>query len=414
MSLLKEEISLNAETTIYTVSQLNTEARLLLEERFQKIWITGEISNLSRPASGHLYFSLKDERAQVRCAFFRNYHRQLNFNPENGHHVLVQAEISLYEARGDFQLIVTQMQAAGSGALQIAFEKLKQRLEKEGLFAPENKKPIPLFPTTIGVITSSSGAAIRDVLKVLNRRFPTISVIVYPSLVQGDKAAEQIAHAIKKADSREECDVLLVVRGGGSLEDLWPFNEERVARAIFSCEIPVVTGVGHEIDFTIADFVADHRAATPSAAAEMVSPNRKEWLQHVHSFQRRLQHFINTHLRHYQLQLRHLITRLQRPDQRLESQRRQIEALQHRLMMAMDYDFNRRQQNLAAKAQALQTMSPLTTLKRGYAIVTHQNQIVRKAQALKVGDKITARVAEGQLDCRVEKIYKDNLLQGNS
>lgn len=208
--------------------------------------------------------------------------------------------------------------------------------------------------------------------------------------------------------------MLLVVRGGGSLEDLWPFNEERVARAIFSCEIPVVTGVGHEIDFTIADFVADHRAATPSAAAEMVSPNRKEWLQHVHSFQRRLQHFINTHLRHYQLQLRHLITRLQRPDQRLESQRRQIEALQHRLMMAMDYDFNRRHQNLAAKAQALQTMSPLTTLKRGYAIVTHQNQIVRKAQALKVGDKITARVAEGQLDCRVEKIYKDNLLQGNS
>ncbi|WP_264770326.1 exodeoxyribonuclease VII large subunit [Coxiella burnetii] len=414
MSLLKEEISLNAETTIYTVSQLNTEARLLLEERFQKIWITGEISNLSRPASGHLYFSLKDERAQVRCAFFRNYHRQLNFNPENGHHVLVQAEISLYEARGDFQLIVTQMQAAGSGALQIAFEKLKQRLEKEGLFVPENKKPIPLFPTTIGVITSSSGAAIRDVLKVLNRRFPTISIIVYPSLVQGDKAAEQIAHAIKKADSRKECDVLLVVRGGGSLEDLWPFNEERVARAIFSCEIPVVTGVGHEIDFTIADFVADHRAATPSAAAEMVSPNRKEWLQHVHSFQRRLQYFINTHLRHYQLQLRHLITRLQRPDQRLESQRRQIEALQHRLMMAMDYDFNRRHQNLAAKAQALQTMSPLTTLKRGYAIVTHQNQIVRKAQALKVGDKITARVAEGQLDCRVEKIYKDNLLQGNS
>ena len=405
MSLLKEEeISLNTEV-IYTVSQLNTEARFLLEERFQMIWITGEISNLSRPASGHLYFSLKDERAQVRCAFFRNYHHQLNFGPENGHHVLLQAEISLYEARGDFQLIVTQMQAAGSGALQIAFEKLKQRLEKEGLFAPENKKPIPLFPKTIGVVTSSSGAAIRDVLKVLNCRFPSISVIVYPSLVQGDKAAEQIAHTIKKAGSRKECDVLLVVRGGGSLEDLWPFNQERVARAIFSCEIPVVTGVGHEIDFTIADFVADHREATPSAAAEMVSPNRKEWLQHTHSFQRRLQHFINTRLRHYQLQLRHLITRLQRPDQQLESQRRQIEALQHRLMMAMVYDFNRRQQNLAAKAQALQTMSPLTTLKRGYAIVTHQNQIVRKAQALKVGDKITTRVAEGQLDCRVEKIY---------
>ena len=403
MKLLTEEKILTE--TIYTVSQLNTKARLYLEGQFQKLWIMGEISNLSRPvASGHLYFSLKDDYAQVRCVFFLNYQRKLNFKPENGHHVLLQAEISLYEARGDFQLIVTQIQADGSGALQIAFEKLKQRLEKEGLFAPENKKSIPSFPVSIGLVTSPSGAAIRDVLKVLSRRFPSISVIVYPSLVQGNQATEQIAWAIKKANQRKECDVLLIVRGGGSLEDLWPFNEEIVARAIFSCEIPVVTGIGHEVDFTIADFVADQRAPTPSVAAELVSPNRKEWLQHVQSFRGRLQHFINAQLHHYQLQLNHVITRLKRPDQRLETQRHQIEALQHRLMMTMDYDLNHHQQNLAAEAQALQTISPLTTLKRGYAIVTHQNQIIREAKALKVGNRITTRLAEGQLNCLVENI----------
>lgn len=403
MKLLAKEKILTPET-IYTVSQLNSEARLCLEGQFQKLWVIGEISNLSRPASGHLYFSLKDDYAQVRCVFFLNYQRKLNFKPENGHHVLLQAEIRLYETRGDFQLIVTQIQADGSGALQVAFEKLKQRLEKEGLFAPENKKLIPSFPIRIGLVTSPSGAAIRDVLKVLNRRFPSILIIVYPALVQGNQATEQIAWAIKKANQRKECDVLLIVRGGGSLEDLWPFNEEIVARAIFSCEIPVVTGIGHEIDFTISDFVADQRAPTPSVAAELASPNREEWLQHVQSFCGRLQHCINAQLRHYQLQLHHLITRLRRPDQRLETQRRQIEALQHRLMITMDHDLNYRQQNLSAKAQALQTISPLTTLNRGYSIVTYQNQIIREAKALKVGDRITARLAEGQLNCLVENI----------
>ena len=403
MKLLAKEKILTPET-IYTVSQLNSEARLCLEGQFQKLWVIGEISNLSRPASGHLYFSLKDDYAQVRCVFFLNYQRKLNFKPENGHHVLLQAEIRLYETRGDFQLIVTQIQADGSGALQVAFEKLKQRLEKEGLFAPENKKLIPSFPIRIGLVTSPSGAAIRDVLKVLNRRFPSILIIVYPALVQGNQATEQIAWAIKKANQRKECDVLLIVRGGGSLEDLWPFNEEIVARAIFSCEIPVVTGIGHEIDFTISDFVADQRAPTPSVAAELASPNREEWLQHVQSFCGRLQHCINAQLRHYQLQLHHLITRLRRPDQRLGTQRRQIEALQHRLMITMDHDLNHRQQNLSAKAQALQTISPLTTLNRGYSIVTYQNQIIREAKALKVGDRITARLAEGQLNCLVENI----------
>ncbi|MFW0072786.1 MAG: exodeoxyribonuclease VII large subunit [Coxiella-like endosymbiont] len=397
--------SLNADA-IYTVSQLTTEARALLEGCFQTVWITGEISNLSCPNSGHLYFSLKDERTQIRCAFFRNYHRQLNFTPENGYRVLLQAQVSLYEARGDFQLIVVQMQAAGNGALKIAFEKLKQQLEKEGLFIHENKKSIPMFSTTIGLITSPSGAAIRDVLKVLKRRFPSIAVIIYPTLVQGEKAALQIVNAIQIANRRKECDVLLLARGGGSIEDLWPFNEESVARAIFDCEIPVVTGIGHEIDFTIADFVADHRAATPSAAAERVSPNCIEYLQHIYSFQRRLSYLMHTQLRHYHMQLRHLMVQLQRPNQQLEAYRRRIEALEHRLIIAMDYALSRQQHHLETKAQALQTMSPLMTLKRGYAIVTYQNKIIHKATSLKSGDCISARLAEGSIECCVKEVHK--------
>ena len=267
------------ERDIYTVSDLNARARVILEECFKTIWVSGEISNLAKPNSGHLYFSLKDERAQVRCAFFRNSQRGLRFTPENGQHVLVQAQVSFYAARGDFQLIVSQMEMAGAGALQVAFEQLKQRLHKEGLFSQAHKKKLPLFPKCLGIITSPTGAAIRDILKVLQRRFSSIPIIIYPTLVQGDKAADQISMAIQRATQRKECDVLILARGGGSLEDLWPFNEEKVARAMFHCPIPIVTGIGHEIDVTIADFVADQRASTPSAAAEMVSPNQQEQMQ---------------------------------------------------------------------------------------------------------------------------------------
>ena len=405
--LIKRDIMETEPETVFTVSELNATARLVMEESFHIIWVNGEISNLSRPSSGHLYFSLKDERAQVRCAFFRNYHRQLNFTPENGQHVLVQAQVSLYEARGDFQLIVRDIQVAGSGVLQIAFEKLKRRLDKEGLFAPENKKSIPIFPHTIGVITSPSGAAIRDILTVLQRRFPYIPVIIYPTMVQGEKAAAQIVAAINTANQRQECDVILISRGGGSLEDLWPFNEEIVARAIFTCEIPVVTGIGHEIDFTIADFVADQRAATPSAAAERISPNRTEWSQQIKTAAQRLHHLINSQLHHHKLHLHNLAKRLQHPGRQLQEQARRIEALQHRLMLIMDHELNRQQQKLAAIAQTLQTISPLTTLKRGYAIVTHQNQIVRNAKQLHKGDRITAQLAKGYLACRVEQIIEN-------
>ena len=266
---------------IYSVSRLNREVRALIENNFPSVWVQGEISNLARPASGHIYFSLKDENAQVRCAMFRNSNRLLKFKPTDGMQVLVRASAGLYENRGDYQLIVDHMEEAGAGLLQRRFEELKTKLAQEGLFDTEHKQDIPSFPDRIGIITSPSGAAVRDVLSVLNRRFPGIPVLIYPIPVQGDDAPPQIVRMINKACQHNDCDVLILTRGGGSLEDLWAFNDERVARAVFDCQIPLVCGVGHEIDFTIADFVADVRAPTPSAAAELVSPDRLEWTNRV-------------------------------------------------------------------------------------------------------------------------------------
>ena len=260
------EEDLQPERTVYSVSELNQTIRGLLESEFPLIWVEGEISNLAQPSSGHMYFSLKDESAQVRCAMFRGRNQFLRFTPENGQKVVIRARVSLYEARGEFQLIAEHMEDAGAGALQRAFEELKARLAAEGLFDESLKQDIPELPTRIGVITSPTGAAIRDVLSVLQRRFPAIPVLVYPVPVQGDGAAEKIVATLQLASKRKDCDVLLLVRGGGSLEDLWSFNEEIVARAIVASEIPVVCGVGHEVDFTIADFAADVRAPTPSAA----------------------------------------------------------------------------------------------------------------------------------------------------
>lgn len=259
---------------VFTVSQLNDEVRALLENQFPLIWVEGEISNLARPASGHLYFSLKDDAAQVRCAMFKMRNRLLDFQPENGQQVLLRTRVSLYPARGEFQLIVEHMEAAGDGALRRQFELLKRRLSEEGLFDPESKLPLPMVPERLGVITSPTGAAIRDILSVLKRRFPGIPVLIYPVPVQGAEAPAAIVKALRTAAARHECDLLIMARGGGSLEDLWAFNDEAVARAMHACPIPIVSGIGHEIDFTIADFVADQRAPTPSAAAELVSPGK--------------------------------------------------------------------------------------------------------------------------------------------
>jgi exodeoxyribonuclease VII large subunit len=316
--------------------------------------------------------------------------------------------VSIYENRGDYQLIVQHMEMAGVGALQLAFEQLKQRLAKEGLFADKYKKAIPTAPRTIGVVTSPTGAAIRDILKVLNRRFPNIRIIIYPTAVQGDKAAPQIAAAIQTANQRKECDVILLARGGGSLEDLWPFNEEIVARAIFACEIPLVTGIGHEIDFTIADFVADLRAATPSAAAEHVSPDKNEYLQQIAIFYRRFQHIVTAQFRHYQLQIESMSKRLQHPGQRLQNFSQRLDQLEHRISIAIQHRLTTKQQQLSAATQSLQTISPLATLQRGYAIIQNPQtqQIIRETTDVARGDKIIAKLANGTLDCRVENIHK--------
>ncbi len=280
----------------YTVSRLNQEVRTLLEGEFSSLWVEGEVSNVSRPASGHCYFSLKDAKAQLRCALFQNRAFLFRNCPCNGQQVRLRGRISLYEPRGDFQMIVEYVEEAGAGALRRSYDELRLRLEREGLFASERKQPLPRFPCRIGVITSASGAAIHDVLSVLRRRCPQLPVLIYPIPVQGEQAADQIAHAIRLASQRRECEVLLLVRGGGALEDLWAFNQEIVARAIQACPIPLVTGIGHESDVTIADFAADRRAATPTAAAELASPDRLEWQHRIEQLAERLKETLQRQL----------------------------------------------------------------------------------------------------------------------
>ncbi|MET0071161.1 MAG: exodeoxyribonuclease VII large subunit [Candidatus Thiodiazotropha sp.] len=442
-----------AQREIYSVSRLVRETRSVLEGSFPLIWVSGEISNLAQPASGHIYFSLKDEIAQVRCAMFRMKRQKLRFRPENGQQVVLRARVSLYEARGEFQLIVEHMEPAGEGALRLAFEQLKQRLAAEGLFDAGHKQPLPSIPQQLGIITSPSGAAIRDLLTVLKRRFPALPVIVYPVQVQGEGAAEQITAMLQLADRRDECDLLILSRGGGSLEDLQAFNDEGVARAIHACRIPLVTGIGHEIDFTIADFVADQRAATPSAAAELVSPDQSAWLQQLRQLgqrlglgqkrrlrqlrerllmlQRRLlrQHpsqrlqqrsqrldELGQRLRQaQQLQLVTLKHRLEKhfsrlarlsPQQRIEGQRHRYRLNTERLRQAMERRLRDQQTRLSQLARDLDTLSPLNTLNRGYAIVSREEDkhIIRASSEVNKGDRVRARLSQGGLLCRVEDI----------
>jgi len=387
--------------TIYTVSDLNAEARAIVEECFAEIWVMGEISNLVRPASGHFYFSLKDESAQIRCAFFRGAQRQLKFTPEHGQAILVRGQVSLYEPRGDYQLIVREMQLAGDGALQLAFAKLKAKLETEGLFDEARKKPIPELPQQIGVITSATGAAIRDILKVLKRRFHSIPVLIYPTLVQGNEAATQIVDAIKKANQQKACDVLILARGGGSLEDLWPFNEEIVAREIFNSQIPIVTGIGHEIDFTIADFVADLRAATPSAAAECVSPNKSDWLMDLVHYQQRLQQVMQRYLSHTRLELLSLQKQLRHPKQLLQQQAQQLDYFESQLTQLLKHCFEKKFGKIKEISAKLDALSPLNTLGRGFAIVEKAGEIIRNAKTLKKGDTVTTRLVKGRFTSTV-------------
>ena len=331
---------------VYAVSRLVREARATLEGGFPLLWVEGEISNLAMPASGHIYFTLKDEAAQVRCAMFKGRNRQLRFIPENGMQVLLRVRVTLYEGRGEFQLVVEHMEEAGSGALQRAYEALKHRLGEAGLFDDAHKKALPKIPTTIGVVSSSDGAAVHDILTVLARRFPDVNVIIYPVAVQGVDSANQIADAIATAEQRQECDVLIIGRGGGSLEDLWSFNEEKVAQAIFACELPIISAVGHEVDFTIADFVADMRAATPSAAAELAVPDAQQWLHKLQGQTRRLTLLMTHYLQNEQRHLMHLARRLPQPKTALMQQMQRLDRLEKQLHQAFQQQYKQCQQRL--------------------------------------------------------------------
>ncbi|BEO29559.1 exodeoxyribonuclease 7 large subunit [Serratia marcescens] len=417
-----------------------------------QIWLSAEISNLSQPASGHWYFTLKDDRAQVRCAMFRNSNRRVTFRPQNGQQVLVRASITLYEPRGDYQLIAESMQPAGDGLLQQQFEQLKQRLSAEGLFDQQFKQPLPVPAKCVGVITSASGAALHDILQVLQRRDPSLPIVIYPTSVQGAEAPMQIVRAIETANRRDECDVLIVGRGGGSLEDLWSFNDERVARAIFASRIPIVSAVGHETDVTIADFVADLRAPTPSAAAELVSRNQLELLRQLQSQQQRLEMAMDYYLAqrqqqftriHHRLQQQHphlrlarqqtLLFKLQRrmedgmqqqlrlaarrseraqqrlaqvqPQGRIHRYQQRVQQQEYRLQQAMERQLNAYRQRFGVACSQLETVSPLATLARGYSVTqTPRGELLKTTKQAQVGELLKTRLQDGWVESEVKTI----------
>ncbi len=387
---------------VLSVSDLNRLARDVLERSFPLFWVSGEISNLTRAASGHWYFSLKDAKAQVRCVMFRNRNAYLDWSPREGDHVEARATVTLYEARGDFQLTVESLRQAGLGALYEAFERLKAKLEQEGLFDPARKRSLPYLPRQIGIVTSPNAAALRDVLTTLRRRMPGIPVVIYPTPVQGKGAAENIAQAINTASDRAECDVLIVCRGGGSMEDLWQFNEEIVARAIVKATMPVVSGVGHETDFTIADFAADRRAPTPTAAAEMVAPERSALLQHVEAQRQRLHRQMRTLLSQRQQQLDYLARRLLSPMQQVQQRQLHLDQLGMRLKHAMSQGMIRRQEQVLRLQQNLTHLNPHAVLERGYSLVqTADGKVVTDSRQLAADDQVTMTFASGLADARI-------------
>ena len=446
---LRTEVATAPVRDVYTISRLNREVRSVLEQGLGVIWVEGELSNFSQPASGHWYFSLKDRGAQLRCAMFRMQNSLVGFTPRDGAHLLLRGRISVYEARGEYQLIVEHLEEAGVGALKREFERLKTRLAAEGLFALERKRPLPRFPQRVGVITSPSGAALHDILKILARRFPPAAVLIYPAPVQGAAAVPALVAALAAAGARAECDLLILARGGGSLEDLWAFNDERLARAIALSPLPVVAAVGHEIDFTIADFVADVRAPTPSAAAALVVPDRAACLESVARAGERLALAMRRELRALQLRVegaqRRLAlvhpgvrleqqtqrlddltvrlggatrSRVQRehlrlaelhrrlmhrsPDRLLEQQRSRCQDLALRLRHAANARMGAAAQRLALAQRGLNAVSPLATLARGFAIVTRADgALVTDAAAVAPGEEIEAHLARGILSARV-------------
>ncbi|HTC45493.1 MAG TPA: exodeoxyribonuclease VII large subunit [Steroidobacteraceae bacterium] len=437
------------ERNVYSVTRLNREVRLLLERGLAVIWLEAELSNFSQPASGHWYFTLKDQEAQIRGAMFRQRNSNVGFTPRSGQLVLVRGRVSLYEPRGDYQMILDHMEEAGVGALKREFERLKARLAAEGLFAADLKRSLPAFPRRIGVITSPSGAAVRDVLHILKRRYPPAQVLIYPTPVQGAAAVPALIEALTLASARADCDVLILARGGGSLEDLWAFNDEAVARAIRACTVPVVSGIGHEIDFTIADFVADVRAPTPSGAAELVVPDRQALLntlrrigqrlvqsgrrelrtalqrlahlqhrlqrtdpgvrlqqsaQRLDELEQRLRKALRAQVQHQNIRLSHALTSLMRatPAQRVAALAARNAELRIRLRHALQRRVEASDHRLHLAQHKLHTVSPLATLARGFAVVTRiDGSVITDALKVSVGDEIRARVARGMLRARV-------------
>ena len=437
---------------IYSVSQLNQSVRLMLENQLGAVWLTGEISNFSQPVSGHWYLSLKDENAQVRCAMFRMKNLRVSFRPTNGMQVLVRANVSLYEPRGDYQLIIESMHLAGEGLLMQQFEALKMKLAAEGLFAQHLKKNLPHFSKAVGIITSKTGAALQDILHILQRRDPSLKIIIYPTAVQGKDAATDIAQMIELANQRQEVDVLIVGRGGGSLEDLWCFNEEMMARAIFHSHLPVISAVGHETDVTIADFVADVRAPTPAAAAELVSRNQTELLQQLQYRRQRLEIALDCLFAEKQQKLKHLSLRLhnQHPQAQLRIQQQLITQLSHRLQQTLRHHWQKTAENLTALSMRLyknplplrlqqyeqqlaqlkvrlnshmnltlslqqkqlahlcgklDSLSPLKVLARGYSITQNQqNFTIRSLKDVNVGEHIKTRLTDGNIISQVIRL----------
>ncbi|WP_429167037.1 exodeoxyribonuclease VII large subunit [Aeromonas rivipollensis] len=448
-----DDASQSRQQQIFTVTRLNSAVRMILEQDLGLVWLTGELSNLAMPSSGHWYFSLKDISAQVRCAMFKGNNRRVPFRPQDGMQVLVQARVSLYEPRGDYQLIIESMQPAGDGMLALRFEELKRRLGAEGLFDEGRKRPLPREPRAVGLVTSATGAALHDMLTVLERRAPDLPVFIYPTQVQGSAATAQIVAAITLANRRAEVDVLIVGRGGGSLEDLWCFNEEAVARAIAGSAIPVVSAVGHEVDVTISDFAADLRAPTPSAAAELVAPDRSARAQRLVHLKQRLVQAISRR----QTAARHGFALLQKrldhqdPKRRLEQQSQRLDELSGRLQQLLNlrlHQGERRLANLELRLQArspstllaagkrrhqlaeerlhtlmnkrqdlaahrlamlsarLDGVSPLATLGRGYSITrTPSGEVISRAAQVSPGQQLVTMLAEGELRVRVEEVH---------
>jgi exodeoxyribonuclease VII large subunit len=390
---------------ILTVSELNRLANQVLTQNFPLFWVSGEVSNLTRAASGHWYFSLKDAGAQVRCVMFKGRNSYLDWSPKEGDKVEARCTVTLYEARGDFQLTIEFLQRAGLGALFEAFEKLKTKLQQAGMFEASRKKPLPSHPKQIGIITSPDAAALRDVLTTLKRRMPSIPIVIYPTPVQGKGAAVQIADAIQLANERAECDVLIICRGGGSIEDLWQFNEEIVARAIAECSIPTISGVGHETDFTICDFVADVRAATPTAAAELVTPSRENILNALLQLKQQLLRNTQALLNQRAQALDYMARRLISPLQQLAQQKSQLIQVTYRLNSAIDQQLQAKQHHLVRLKQNLTHLNPQAVLSRGYAFVQDKTGvIISSSQQLKSGDEVTITFGAGSAEANIHKV----------